>query len=157
MKLHHLRGFRRILVIIRRTILTRVWGMDIDPSCEISLGAWFDKTNPRGVHIGAESYITFGATILAHDYVRRLHTDTYVGRRCFIGARSIIMPGVRVGDGSIVAAGSVVTKDVPPGSIVAGNPARVIRSGIITGPLGRLEQRSADDPSAVDPLHIQRI
>jgi carbonic anhydrase/acetyltransferase-like protein (isoleucine patch superfamily) len=42
------------------------------------------------------------------------------------------MPGIRVGDGSIVGAGSVVTKDVPPNSIVVGNPAKVVRSGIQT-------------------------
>jgi acetyltransferase-like isoleucine patch superfamily enzyme len=47
---------------------------------------------------------------------------------CWIAANSILMAGVTVGKGSIVAAGSVVTKDVPPFSIVAGNPAQVIKS-----------------------------
>lgn len=46
----------------------------------------------------------------------------------FIGLGSIIMPGVRIGSNSIVAAGSIVTKDVPPNSIVGGNPAKIIGS-----------------------------
>jgi chloramphenicol O-acetyltransferase type B len=41
--------------------------------------------------------------------------------------RSIIMPGVTIGEGAVVGAGSVVTKDVPPYSVVAGNPAKVIK------------------------------
>lgn len=45
----------------------------------------------------------------------------------WIGARVILLPGVTIGSGSIVAAGAVVTKDVPPLSIVGGNPARVVR------------------------------
>ena len=44
----------------------------------------------------------------------------------FIGARALILKGVRVGRGAVVGAGAVVTKDVPPGQIVAGNPARVL-------------------------------
>lgn len=53
--------------------------------------------------------------------------ETVIGNDCWIGARSTIMTGVRIGDGSIVAAASVVTRDVPPYSIVAGVPAKIIR------------------------------
>ena len=58
--------------------------------------------------------------------------------RCFIGAHSILMPGVTIGDGSIVGAGSVVTRDVPAASIAAGNPARIVRKGITTYRFGCL-------------------
>jgi acetyltransferase-like isoleucine patch superfamily enzyme len=51
-----------------------------------------------------------------------------IGRRCWIGFNSAIMKGVTIGDDSIVAAGSMVTKDVPAGVIVAGNPARIVKS-----------------------------
>jgi len=51
-----------------------------------------------------------------------------LGRGCFVGANVTILPGVRVGAGSFIAAGSVVTADVPPRALVAGAPARVVRS-----------------------------
>jgi maltose O-acetyltransferase len=51
-----------------------------------------------------------------------------VGNYAWIGAGAIILPGVTIGDGAVVAAGSVVTKDVAPRMIVAGNPAREVRS-----------------------------
>lgn len=50
-----------------------------------------------------------------------------IGNKVWIGSNSTILPGVSIGNGSIVGAGSVVTKDVPSGSIVAGNPARLLR------------------------------
>ena len=49
-----------------------------------------------------------------------------VGNRAAIGANSTILPGVSIGEDALVGAGSVVTKDVPPGRIVAGNPARLM-------------------------------
>ena len=49
-------------------------------------------------------------------------------RNCWIGANSVILPGVTVGENSVVAAGSVVTKDVPADTVVAGVPARVIKN-----------------------------
>ena len=136
--LNQLRSVRLALVALKRFYLNRVWGMDLHPTCQFSLSARFDRTYPRGIHVGEESYVAFDAAILSHEMIRRLYAHTRIGRRCFIGARSIIMPGITVGDGSVVAAGSVVTKDVPPRTVVAGNPARVIRSDIEAGPFGRL-------------------
>lgn len=128
-------GVRRVALGLRRAYL-RAWGMDIAPHCDISFSAHLDKTNPRGIHIGERSVITFGAAVLSHDFARNRHFDTRIGRWCFIGAHSIILPGVEIGDHSIVGAGSVVTKSVPPHSLVLGNPARVVESGIETGPYG---------------------
>jgi len=130
--------FKTAVQLRNALIRTRVWylrtimKMDLDPSIMLSLKANLDFTNPRGIHVGADTYIAFGAVILAHDLTRLLHTDTYIGRNCFIGARSIIMPGIHIGDECIVGSGSVVTRDVPSHSIVGGNPARIIRSGIRT-------------------------
>lgn len=53
--------------------------------------------------------------------------DTVVGSDVWVGRLSIIMSGVTIGDGAVVGAGAVVTRDVPPFAIVGGNPARVIR------------------------------
>ncbi|OOY18451.1 acetyltransferase [Thioclava sp. DLFJ5-1] len=54
--------------------------------------------------------------------------DTVIGPDVWLGFNAMVMPGVRIGAGAIVAAGSVVAQDVPPFAIVAGNPARVVRS-----------------------------
>jgi acetyltransferase-like isoleucine patch superfamily enzyme len=135
--LNRLKRLRATLTGLKKSYYNRVWGMDLDPTCEISLSAAFDLTYPRGVHVGAFSYIAFEARILCHDRTRGLYLDTRVGRNCFIGGRSLLLPGIEVGDGSVVGAGSVVTRSVPPGSVVAGNPARIIRSGVAVGPYGR--------------------
>ncbi len=52
---------------------------------------------------------------------------TYVGRGVSIGSNATILPGVRIGVGAVIGAGSVVTRDVPDHSVVAGNPARIVR------------------------------
>ena len=51
----------------------------------------------------------------------------HIGKNCWIGAGSVILPGVTVGDGSVIGAGSVVTKDIPSGVVAVGNPCRVLR------------------------------
>ena len=53
--------------------------------------------------------------------------DIIIENDVWIGANSTIMSGIRIGNGSVVAAGSTVTKDIPPYSIVAGNPAKVVK------------------------------
>ncbi len=116
--------------------------MDLGEGTVISFSARLDKTNPRGIHIGTYTVVTFGAAILTHDYVNKRDRDVYVGDNCFIGAHSIILPGVTIGDNCIVAAASVVVRDVPAGSLVTGNPARVVEHNIKTDHYGVRSSRT---------------
>jgi len=127
---------REVVLTLRRQYLIRVWKMAIGEGATISLSAKLDKTNPLGIHIGKYTAVAFGAAILAHDHVNSRDSDVYIGDNCFIGAHSIILPGVTIGDGCIVSAASVVARDVPAGSLVAGNPARVVEQNVKTGHYG---------------------
>jgi acetoacetyl-CoA synthetase len=130
---------------IRRLYLTYFWRMDIGEGTVISLSAKLDKTNPRGVHIGKYTSVTFGVTILTHDFVNNRLDDVRIGDNCFIGAHSVILPGATIGNNCIVAAASVVAKNVPAGSLVFGNPARVLESNLRTGHYG---VRTPREPAA---------
>jgi acetyltransferase-like isoleucine patch superfamily enzyme len=103
----------------------------------------------RSIELGNDVVISWGATIVDHnshstewehrkfDVVRQtkglkdwdhvIHAPIVIQDRVWIGFNAVILKGVTLGQGSIVAAGAVVTKDVPPYAIVAGNPARVVR------------------------------
>jgi Acetyltransferase (isoleucine patch superfamily) len=82
--------------------------------------------------IGSNSVLSQVA-ILTHDASMRKDLNMVklgnvtIGENCFIGFESLIMPGVRIGNNSVVAARSVVTKDVPPNVLVAGSPAKIIK------------------------------
>lgn len=147
--LNRFQFIRRAIVRAKWLYYTRFWGMDIDPTASYSLSVRFDKTFPKGVHIGPETYVAFEAAILTHDLTRGLHLHTRIGRRCFVGARSIILPGVEIGDECVIGAGSVVTRSVPPRSLVAGNPARILRRDIeIISRYGRLAPQVKAQPEA---------
>ena len=137
-----IRDFIRLIVItIRHWVLCGLYGMHIDKTARISYGAKLDKTNPKGIHIGEESYIASGAIVFTHDFSRSIHKDTHIGKRCFIGANAIIMCGIKIGDEVIVGSGAIVTKDVPDNCIVAGNPARILKEGISTAKYGKLIEK----------------
>ena len=129
---------RFCFIYLRRIVLVNIYGMDISPTALVSWRVYLDKTYPKGVHIGEESYIASGSMILTHDFCRGIRTDTYIGKRCFIGANVIVLPGVVIGDSVVVGSGAVVTKDVPSGRMVVGNPARVINTDIETGRYGKI-------------------
>lgn len=134
-----IRNYIRLFAIkLRYYYLTKVLKMDIDASALISWGAKLDKTYPQGIHIGAESYVASGTRILAHDYCLNKHAHTRIGRQCFIAADALILCGITIGNNVVVGAGAVVTKDVPSNTVVAGNPARIIRQGISTSKFGQI-------------------
>lgn len=120
------------------------FGMDIGDNVIIARTAHLDKNiNPKGVHIGDNTWILRNAMVLAHDYCRGCNGtgkrfDTYIGKNCVIGVNSIVLPGVTIGDHSVIAAGAVVTKDIPSNSMVAGNPAKVYRTGVVVSDLGQI-------------------
>ena len=84
------------------------------------------------IEIGAHAMIGPFCYITDHDHVIGsadvlVARPTRIGERCWIGAHVTILKGVSIGDGSVVGAGSVVTKSLPPRVIAVGNPARVLR------------------------------
>jgi acetyltransferase-like isoleucine patch superfamily enzyme len=83
---------------------------------------------PEKISVGRNTVIGYNTTILAHEYLIKEYRlgDVVIGSEVMIGANSTILPGVVIGDGSIVSAGTLVHRDVPAGSFVGGNPMRVI-------------------------------
>ena len=93
----------------------------------------------KEIVIGNHCIIAWDVVIMDRDY-HRLNTPVpvykpvHIEDNVWIGCRAIILKGVRIGKGSVVAAGSVVTRDVPSDTLVAGNPAQVIKTNIYWAP-----------------------
>ncbi|UTE72245.1 sugar O-acetyltransferase [Rossellomorea marisflavi] len=88
-----------------------------------------------GIHIGDGSLIGMNVNIatLNHGLDMKTRNTTYaspvtIGKSVWIGSGATILPGVTIGDRAVVAAGAVVTKDVPEGTVVAGLPAKVVKT-----------------------------
>lgn len=84
------------------------------------------------VEIGERFISAPGSIVLSHDASTITHSGksrvekTVIGDDVFLGANAVVLPGAKIGDGCIIGAGAVVGKEVPPYSVVAGNPAKVI-------------------------------
>ncbi len=100
-------------------------------------------SEPKLIKFHNNVCIATGVEFITHDIIAYMlnHTQKYktnpveyrlgtieIGNNVFIGANSLILPGVKIGDNVIIAAGSVVIKSVPSGSVVGGNPAKIISS-----------------------------
>ncbi len=95
-------------------------------------------SEPYLISLGSDVTITSGVCFVTHDggvgALRERHPGLHVydtievGDRVFIGTRTIVLPGVRIGSDVVIGAGSIVTKDIPDGTVAAGNPCRPIRS-----------------------------
>jgi acetyltransferase-like isoleucine patch superfamily enzyme len=132
------RQFLSKIVQRLRYLYYRSRGYDVHITAELERRLNLDRYHPRGIHIGKHTILTSGVTVLSHKLIALKSegryigekADTYIGDFCVIGIGAIIMGGVRIGDEVVVGAGAVVTKDVPSNTMVAGNPARIIRQDI---------------------------
>ena len=132
---------RRPFNHVRTRLVIDKWrrcGVKIGVNCYVN----HDVVLEKGVEIGDGTTVTGGTLVLTHDAVPATYlpqldrgsvftrlcrrTNVKIGKQCFIGARCVILPGVTIGDKCVVAAGSIVTKDVPSGYVVAGNPAKKV-------------------------------
>lgn len=133
------KGFLHVLAMnipndrIRNT-LYRWRGTKIGTNVGIGHGVFIEESRPNLIEIGDGVNIGPRAVIVAHDSsyhcinpdIPILFGRVQIRKNGYIGAKAIILPGVTIGEGAIVAAGAVVTKDVAPGVIVAGVPAKVL-------------------------------
>lgn len=115
-------------------------GAHINGKVNIGYDVYFDASNANYLTIEDGVWIAARCILLCHkrplrdycvgdDYneLPHIHKEVVLKKGCCIGMGSIIMPGVTIGEGAMVGAGSIVTKDIPAWSIAAGNPAIVIK------------------------------
>ncbi|SPR92157.1 acyltransferase [Bacillus altitudinis] len=102
--------------------------MKVGEDTAFALMVMVDLMFPEKITVGRNSVIGYNTTILSHEYLIKEYRlgEVYIGDEVLIGANSTILPGVTIGDGAIVSAGTLVNKDVPAGSFVGGNPMRMI-------------------------------
>nr|MDO8088523.1 acyltransferase [Candidatus Sigynarchaeum springense] len=130
-----------------RALLFKLVGVKIGEGCHISQWTKLDPILPHFITFEEDSGTGMDAMILTHNLMTSTKFTFRFGpvrlkAHSRVGARAIILPGVEIGEHSIVGAGSVVTKDVPPYTIVAGNPAK---------PIKRI------DPVTLEPLSIESM
>lgn len=118
-----------------RPWIIRKAGIKLGAHAHIGANVTFDNWSADLYDIGDFCTITMNTVLLTHGMVRQID-NTYrstvgkliIGKHVFIGAGTIITRPVTIGDNVMIGAGSIVTKDIPSNCVVAGNPAKIIRS-----------------------------
>ncbi|TDL73827.1 acyltransferase [Rhodococcus qingshengii] len=127
---------------MKNWLYTTFLGLKVGEQTSFALMVMLDVMFPEKISVGRNTVIGYNTTILAHEYLIKEYRlgPVDIGSEVMIGANSTILPGVRIGDGAIVSAGTIVHKDVPAGAFVGGNPMRIIYSK------EEMEKRWAEDP-----------
>jgi acetyltransferase-like isoleucine patch superfamily enzyme len=155
-RLRRVKMVGRVLCVGRPPILFTGGHVSVGPNVifrGLMLRAEFGAVSGGVITVGEDTFINEGSSIVAHhsvqigtncrigEFVGIFDTDHHavdsaknvrfapveIGNNVWIGRAAIVLPGVRIGNNSVVASGSVVTADVPVNTLVAGNPARVVR------------------------------
>lgn len=124
-----------------RPILIRKMGCHVGKNTFFGDYVRMDTSYADMIYIGDYTHITSGCRLLCHqrdlteycvgDNAAELGYRTgeiHIGKGVMVGMETLIMPGVTIGDGAIIGAGSIVTKDIPAWTIATGRPARVVKS-----------------------------
>ena len=116
-------------------------GLKIGKNCSFVAPGPNFGSEPYLIEIGDDTTVSFDVAFVTHDAGTRvlrnladnekekqtvIYGKIIVGKNCFIGCRATILPGVTIGDNSIIGAGSVVNRDIPANSVAAGVPCKVI-------------------------------
>ena len=123
-----------------RPVLWRWMGAKVGKDCFIGYEVWVDMTNTHLIEMEDHVHIANRCLLLCHqrdlsdyhvgdDYAKLSYNKSKIvlKKGCLIGMNSMIMPGVTIGEGAIVGAGSLVTKDIPAWTIATGRPAKVVK------------------------------
>ncbi len=161
----------------RRAALLREMFAEIGEGCYIE-PPFHANWAGRFVHFGKNIYANFGLTLVddTHIYVGdnvmfgpnvviataghpilpelreqglQYNAAVHIGKNCWIGAGALAMPGVTIGEGSVIGAGSVVTKDIPANVVAVGNPCRVMR------PIGEYDRQVYFRGRAIPPEYFR--
>ena len=109
----------------------KAMGVKIGKNVFIGKYCILDDTFPQLISIADNVNISFAVTIVAHDASKEEVGRVSINQGAYIGTRSVILPGVTIGEEAVIGAGSVVTQNVPTRAVVAGVPARALKnSGI---------------------------
>jgi acetyltransferase-like isoleucine patch superfamily enzyme len=127
---------------MKNWLYRRFLGLKVGEQTSFALMVMLDVMFPEKISVGRNTVIGYNTTILAHEYLIKEYRlgPVEIGSEVMIGANSTILPGITIGDGAIVSAGTLVHKDVPAGAFVGGNPMRVIYSK------DEMEKRWVEDP-----------
>mgnify|MGYP003297645173 CR=1 FL=1 len=146
-----------------KTALLKEMFAEIGEGCYIET-PFYSNFGGRNVHFGKDIYANFNLTLVddTHIYVgdntmfgpgvtvataghpiqpelrrrgMQYNAPVRIGKNCWIGAETIILPGVTIGDNAVIGAGSIVTRDIPANTVAVGNPCRVLR------PVGERDDR----------------
>jgi maltose O-acetyltransferase len=139
----YLRGERPLQWYVER-------GLRIGERCELERPFELDPSHCWLVEIGDDVTFAPDVHVIVHDASTKgcvAHTrlaPVRIGSRVFVGARTTILPGVTIGDDVLLGAGSVVSGDIPSGTVAAGNPARVL--GTLESYYAKTRERFASAP-----------
>lgn len=115
-----------------RVFFHKLRGVKIGKNVEIGYMTILDNRRPYMITIEDNVFITAKCIVLTHDLslynTQKTETvgEVIIKKGAFVGMNSVILPGITIGENSIVGSGSIVTKDIEPATIVVGNPAKKI-------------------------------